>query len=155
MLINKPYLEEYFSNIISEKWLFNDDFEKFCDLNAPLPPKIGKFTLKNPIQKKIINFNVSLIQVLIFDEKFKEEHYIIGKCHSYFFLSIRKDEKEYPWVSIVKNATLAPLIKKITYFKEMFPCVKGGDFANKLLFNNKLSDDLVEKKCEHKKISKI
>lgn len=155
MLIDKPYLEEYFSNIISEKWLFNNGFEKFCDLNAPLPPKIGKFTLKDPIQKKIINFNVSLIQVLIFDEKFKEEHYVIGKCHSYFFLAIRKDEKEYPWVSIVKNATLAPLIKKITYFKEMFPRVKGGDFANKLLFNNKLSDDLVEKKCEHKKISKI
>jgi hypothetical protein len=155
MIIDKPYLEDYFCNIITETWLFKSSSENFLNFNSRLPPRLGKFTFNDPVQKGAITFKVEHLEVLIFDEKFKNEHYLMGKCPSYFFLSIRKDEEEYPWVSIVKNSTLAPLVNKVTHFKEMFPYVKAGEFASKLLLNNKLNDNLAEKVSEQKKISKI
>lgn len=155
MYIDKIYLKDYFSNIIDEKWLFSGNSEKFSTLNGAVPARIGTFNIYDPVQKKSTTFDYNQIEVLIFDETFKEVHYLIGKCPLYFFLAIRKDEDEYPWVTVIKHSTLAPIIKEITHFKEMFPNVKAGDFANKLLLSNKLSDELYEKEVEPKKISKI
>lgn len=153
MLINKIYLSNYFSNILEEKWLFKNEVS--LDLDISRLPRIGEFYFKDPVQKSSIKFNYDKVETIIFDEHFKNEHYIIGKCPSYYFLAIRKNEDDYPWVSILKNMTFSPLVKEITFFKEMFPSSKTGEFARTLLLKHQLENDLLKKNSTKPKVNKI
>lgn len=119
--------ENYFSNILQEKWEFDE------------------IKISQQFQ-----FEKNKVEEILYENTHENTSYLIGKCPQFYFLAVLEQEESYGYTFMYKQDSIAPLVKNIKHMKELHPNISNKQFIKSVLFEKKLVDLLPEKEIIQK-----